>query len=98
MSTEIVISEAEKAALKYSARERDFIAMAGLGTKVEVLRLNRGKWRAYLTNFVTPHSPRGQQAESKEVVRDNYGYIITGATRNDLVVELKQEYPNWKWE
>lgn len=92
------ISQGEMDALKYAARERDFVAVVGLATAVEVLPLKSGKWRAYLTDFVTPWSPHGQAAESKEVVRDLYGYIITGATRVELIARLEEEYPNWKWQ
>jgi len=92
------IAQAEKDALRYAARDRDFIATAGLHTSVEALPLKSGKWRAYLRDFVTPWSPRGQDAESKEVIRDGYGYIITGASREELITKLKQEYPNWKWK
>jgi len=93
----MAMSQAEIDALQYNARNRDFIATAGLHTSVEALPLKSGKWRAYLTDFITPRSPRGQSAESKEVVRDNYGYIISGATKVALIERLKQEYPNWKW-
>lgn len=93
----MVMSQAEIDALKYNARERDFIATAGLHTSVEVLPLVSGKWRAYLTDFITPWSNHGQEAESKEVVRDNYGYIITGGNRKQLIEMLKCEYPGWKW-
>ena len=92
------MSQAEIDALGYAARDRDFIATAGLHTRVEALPLKSGKWRAYLGDFVTPWSPRGQAAENKEVIRDGYGYIITGASREELITKLKQEYPSWKWQ
>ncbi len=91
------MSQAEKDALKYTARDRDFIATTGLHSAVEAIPLKSGMWRAYVTDFVTPGTPRGQAAESKEVVKDNYGYIITEATRELLIIKLKQEYPGWKW-
>ncbi len=94
----MTMSQAEIDALRYASRERDFVAVVGLHSKVEALQLKSGKWRAYFTDFVTPWSPRGQSAESKEVVRDNYGYIVTGATRGELITRLKEEYPNWKWQ
>ena len=98
-SAEIMsISEAEMVALKYAARERDFVAAVGLNAQVEPMQLKSGKWRAYLRDFVTPWSPRGQEAESKEVVRDTYGYIITGATRDELISKLRGEYPMWRWK
>ncbi len=93
----MTISQAEKEALKYSSRERDFIATAGLHSSVEAIQLKSGKWRAYISNFITPHSPSGQEAESKEVVRDNYGYIITGANRGSLISKIREEYAGWKW-
>ena len=93
----MTISDTEAAALKYAARDRDFIATAGLNTAVEPLQLRSGKWRAYLRDFITPWSNHGQEAESKEVVRDNYGNIITGATKEVLILLLKEEYPNWRW-
>ena len=95
--TNPIISETEMRALRFNARERDFIATAGLNTQVEPLQLKSGKWRAYLRDFVTPWSPRGQEAESKVVVRDGYDNIITGATREELINKLKAEYPNWRW-
>lgn len=91
------MSQTEIDALKYAARERDFIAVTGLHSNVEALQLKSGKWRAYITDFVTPWSPRGQSDESKEVVHDNYGYILTEATKEELITKLKQEYPGWKW-
>jgi len=92
------MSQTEIDALRYAARERDFIAVAGLHSSVEALQLKSGKWRAYIIDFITPWSPRGQSAESKEVVRDNYGFIIARATRGELITKLKEEYPNWKWQ
>ncbi len=92
------MSQAEIDALKYNARERDFIATVGLHTEVEALPLKSGKWRAYLTDFITPWSPRGQVAESKEVVRNGFGYLITGDNRKQLIEMLKCEYPGWKWK
>ena len=80
-----------------AARYRDFIAIVGLSNKVEPMQLKSGKWRAYLTDFVTPWSPRGQQAESREVVRDVYSYIITANTRQELISKLRLEYPGWRW-
>ncbi len=67
------------------------------GDSVEPLQLRSGKWRAYIRSFITPHSPLGQEAMSKEVVRDNYGNIINGATKVALIKELKTEYPGWNW-
>ncbi len=93
----MTMSEAEISAARYAARDRDFIATVGLSTRVEALPLKSGKWRAYLTDFVTPWSPRGQAAESKEVVRDDYGYIITEPTQEQLVARLREIYPGWKW-
>ena len=93
----MIMSEAEISATKYASRDREFIATTGLFTKVEALPLKSGKWRAYLTEFVTPWSPRGQGAESKEVVRDDYGYIITESTQEQLVARLREIYPGWKW-
>ena len=93
----MTISQTEMNLLRYAARERDFIAVVGLFTEVEPLQLKSGKWRAYLRDFVTPWSPRGQKAESKEVICDGYANIITGATRDDLIDKLKAEYPNWRW-
>jgi len=94
----MTMSQAEIEAARYNARDRDFIATAGLSTSVEAMPLKSGKWRAYLRDFVTPWSPRGQEAESKEVVRDTYGYIISGANKDNLIVKLKQEYPGWRWK
>lgn len=93
----MTMSQAEIDALKYNARDRDFIATVGLSTNVEILSLKSGKWRAFLTSFITPWSPRGQTAESKGVVRDNYGYIVTADSRDELILKLKEEYPNWRW-
>jgi len=93
----MVMSDAEQGSLRYAARERDFIATAGLDTQVEAIALKSGKWRAYLRDFVTPWSPRGQEAESKQVVRNLYGFIFTGDTREELIAMLKAEYPGWKW-
>jgi hypothetical protein len=92
------MSQAEIEQARYNARERDFIAVVGLNTPVEPLQLKSGKWRAYLRNFVTPWSPRGQEAESKEVMRDGYGNIITGTTREELIAKLRAEYPGWRWK
>ena len=91
------MSQAEIEAAQYSARDRDFIATVGLNIMVEALSLKSGKWRAYLIDLVTPWSPRGQTAESKEVVRDNYGYIIITKSREELITRLKCEYPGWRW-
>jgi len=91
------ISQAEWDAIKYAARDRDFIASVGLATKIEPMQLKSGKWRAYLRDFITPWTPRGQEAESKEVVRDDYGYIITEDSRENLVARLKYFYPHWRW-
>lgn len=91
------ISEAEMQALKFASRDRDFIASLPYGGQVELLPLKSGNWRAYIRYFVTPSSPRGQETEAKEVVRDGYDNIITGATRDDLVAKLKAEYSGWKW-
>lgn len=93
----MVMSEREIAQAKYNARDRDFVATVGLSTHVELLPLQSGKWRAYLSDFVTC-SPRGFDAETKEVVRDVYGNIITGADRIDLLTKLKTEYPGWRWD
>lgn len=87
----------QRDALKYAARERDFIAVVGFSTQVEPLQLKSEKWRAYLRNFVTPWSPRGQAAESKEVVRDLYDNIITANSREELTKKLRAEYPYWRW-
>lgn len=92
----LIISKVEIDAL--NALKPDYIATVATGTQVEVIQLKSGKWRAYLRDFITPWSPRGQQATSKEVVRDNYGYIITGATKVALTRGLKQEYPYWRYE
>jgi len=92
------MSQAEIDALRYAARDRDFVATAGLNTRVELMQLRNGKWRAYYRDFITPSSPRGQEAESKEVARDSYGYIITGETRQMLIARLQDEYSNWRWE
>ncbi len=94
----MTMSQVEIDQARYNARERDFIATMPYGGNVEPMQLKSGKWRAYIRYFVTPNSPRGQEAESKEVVRDGYGYIISGATRIDLIGKLKAEYPGWKWE
>ena len=91
------MSDAEQAALRYAARDRDYIASVGLGTRVEAVPLKSDKWRAYLEDFVTPNSPMGQQAETKEVVRNGFGNIITEPTREALVSRLREEYPGWKW-
>ena len=91
------ISEAEMKQLKYNARERDFIATVGIVTQVEPMQFKSRKWRAYLRGFTTPWSPRGQAAESKEVVRDHYDNIITANSREELITRLKCEYPNWRW-
>src|SRR4030067_979794 len=40
------ISQAEWDAIKYAARDRDFIASVGLATKIEPMQLKSGKWRA----------------------------------------------------
>lgn len=93
----MTISDREMQALRFAARERDFIASLPYGTLVESMQLKSGKWRAYLRSFVTPWSPRGQKAESKEVVRDGYDNIITASTRDQLVAMLRLEYPGWKW-
>jgi len=91
------ISAAEQEALKYMGRERDFVASFPYGGCVEPLQLKNGKWRAYIKYFIIPWSPRGQKAESKEVVRDNYGFIITATSHEQLIAKLKDEYPGWKW-
>lgn len=91
-----IMSQVEKDALH--TPEPDYIATVALDTLVEVLQIKSGKWRAYLRDFITPWSPRGQEAMSREVVRDNYGYIITGATRKQLITMLQKEYSNWRWK
>ena len=91
------MSQAEIEAARYAARDRDFIATVGLSTQVEPMQIKTGKWRAYLRDFITPWSNHGQEAESREVVRDSYGYIVTEPSREQLVIRLRDEYPGWKW-
>ena len=73
----------------------EIIATIG-GNGVEPLQLSNGRWRAYIRSERTPSNPVAF-AYDKEVVRDNYGYIISGATKAALIETLKEEYPNWKW-
>ena len=73
----------------------EIIASVGCSS-VEPLQLRNGKWRAYLRSETTPSNPIAF-AYDKEVVRDNYGYIISGATKVALIEKLKIEYPNWQW-
>lgn len=91
------MSQAELEAVQHVARKRDFIATTGLSTQVEPMQIQSGKWRAYLRDFVVSWSPTGQEAEYKEVVRDNFGYIMTEPTRESLIARLRKEYPGWKW-
>ena len=98
MTLSPMISDAEIAALRHAARHRDFVAtVAPHNISVEPIQLRSGKWRAYLRSFVTPWSPRGQEAETKEVVRDMFDNILSGDTREQLLSKLRSEYPGWKW-
>ena len=65
-------------------------------TVVFVEQGKSGSWRAYLYNERTPNNPR-YCSYDREVVRDDYGYIITESTRETLVERLLKSYPNWKW-
>ena len=67
------------------------------GFAVELRQLKKGSWRAYIFSERTPMNPR-YCSYDKEVVRDNYGYIISGATKVALIDKLKREYPNWEWK
>jgi hypothetical protein len=77
----------------------DIIASVGF-TSVEPKKLKNGKWRAYLYTE-SPHAMSNPRAYScpydREVVRDNYGYIINAPSREELITKLKMEYPRWKW-
>jgi hypothetical protein len=90
------MTQSEMDALKYATRDRDLVACLGLGDQIEILQLKSGVYRAYIRSFVT-QSPRGYKAETKEVVRDGFDYIITGKTRDNLISKLKTEYPGWRW-
>lgn len=65
-------------------------------TVVSIEQLKAGVWRAYLYNERTPNNPR-YCSYDREVVRDDYGYIITEPTRDKLVSRLRKAYPGWKW-
>jgi hypothetical protein len=97
---EVYISPAELAALR--APKPDLVATVGgfvaPGEQVEIRHLKKsGLWRAYLIAENYPMNPRAF-SWSSEVVRDQYGYIISGSSRDDLIAKLKVEYPNWRWE
>jgi len=77
-------------------KEMEIVATIS-GNSVEPLQLRNGSWRAYIRSECTPSNPVAF-AYDKEVVRDNYGYIISGATKVALIEKLKTEYPNWKWD
>lgn len=66
------------------------------GCAVELIQLKNGAWRAYILTERSPRNPR-YCSYDKEVVRDNYGYIISGATKAALITHLKIEYPHWKY-
>ena len=94
----MTMSQREVEQARYNARDRDFIASLPYGCSIEPMMLKSGKWRAYIRYFVTPATPRGQEAESKEAVRDGYDNIITANSRDELILKLRQEYPGWKWD
>lgn len=79
----------------------DIIAYIKFAGAVEPKQLRNGKWRAYLYTE-SSHAISNPRAWScpydREVVRDNYDYIINGSTREELISKLKEEYPNWEWE
>lgn len=64
---------------------------------IEARQLNDNKWRAYIVTERTPSNPR-YCSYDREVVRDNYGYIITEPSLEQLIDRLKREYPGWDWE
>ena len=68
-----------------------------MSSSVSVGQLKSGYWRAYILSERTPGNRNSNWATDVEVVRDGYGYIISGATKVALIESLKTEHPNWKW-
>lgn len=67
-----------------------YVGMTPGGRPVQVLPNDWGTWRAYPRNPDWPTMP-------KQVVRDGRGLIINGRDPDDLLAQLKAEYPDWSW-
>jgi len=74
------------------------VASPGSGFAVGAGRPGNGKWRGQVLAERTPMNVESNAARDIEVVRDSYGFIITGASRGDLMAKLKTEYPGWRWK
>ncbi len=65
---------------------------------IEARQLKSGKWRAYMVYETTPGNRNSNYGYSEEVVKDLDWHIITGFSRDDLLLQLKREYPEWEWD
>ncbi len=59
-------------------------------------QLKSGRWRGYLYSERTPSNPVAF-AWDREVVRDEWGDIITEPTQEALIDRLRLTYPGWHW-